>query len=154
MPQANSSSGLLSWKLTTLVPNHGPWTNTPLTKLQVVDEEQEEEDRRLREQGTPIRRRSSSSSSSRPEKSKVPPTFDNVRVGSKVIAEVDGQKQRCIVTQTHALSDTVDLKVDPDQYAPVAQTCTFTLKIPAYTSVQVAIRQLRRAIVEEGMHLD
>ena len=40
------------------------------------------------------------------------------------------------------------------RYAPVAQTCTFTLKVPEYSSLEVAERQLRRAIVEEGMHLD
>lgn len=75
-------------------------------------------------------------------------------VGMKVTVMRDCQKTQCLITKVNLANKTVELKVDPDQYAPVAQTCTFTLKVPEYSSADVTIKQLRRALVEKGMHLD
>ena len=158
--QANSSSGLLSWTLVTLVPTKGPWRKVKFESLTLIDEAVEEQERLLSERHhhSALRRRTSSgnfhSKTSSSSSSHSTLTADQLSKGTKVFVMRNSRKTRCIVTSVNKKNETVDLKVDPDQYAPVAQTCTFTLKIPQYSSLKVAKRQLRRALVEEGMHLD
>ena len=144
-----------------------------VSPLQIIDEEQEElgrqlelvsssstpsitpqADRRGGSNGTGLGTATHSDEKQRQNPKVNVANADTVFVGSKVFVQRDGQKTRCIVTKVNTQQRTVDIKVDPDQYAPVAQTCTFSLKVPEYSSLRVMIRQLRRAIVEEGMHLD
>ena len=139
-----------------MLPNRGPWTDVKLSSFEIINDNVEEVDHGIE---SPQSRRSSigsqqSQSSPVIQKQMMRATTANVVVGSKVFVTRDGKKTRCVVTKLNVGKCTADIKVDPDQYAPVAQTCTFSLKVPAYSSLSVMQRQLRRAIVEEGMHLD
>ncbi len=168
----------------TLIPNKGPWRDVAFSRLHLIDEEAGDDDansssssnnnnntdgdRRLSSSSTGsaggggggggigvgssglTRRVSSSSAPGGP----VAATADNLFPGTKVSMQRNEQKIRCVVVSVNAEAQSAHVEVDPDQYAPVAQTCTFTLKVPKYSSVDVAAKQLRRAIVEEGMHLD
>ena len=126
----------------------------PIDKLRIIDDVREvprAETEMGGGGGTPNRRHSTGIES---KLYATPATVDNLDIGTAVMATLDGHQMRCIVSKIHGAEKTVDIAVDPDQYAPVAQTCTFTLKIPPYSCQEVATRQLLRAIVEEGMHLD
>ena len=100
--QANSSSGLLSWNLQTLLPNKGPWPNVAFGDVHVVDEEAEEEERRQAEEeaatgSNAYRRRTSSGGGGSPQKrhaAAIAATADSLAVGSKVIAVREGHKTR------------------------------------------------------------